>query len=282
MSKSKKFKPKLTGKKQQPLTIALTSVMIVLVIVGVFWGAKNAGWLAATSSADDLTEFRFSVIDATTDKELDYWNVTVYRASIEDLTSEEIGELDYSDFELHDTVRSVYKPDEEKYVYRVKVNASGYDYQWLIPVLGINTVKLLNTTSNIVSGAMAKNTLNTTFAGTLDREWNFFVNTLDADNVLSSKEGIRSIYDFNTDSKSYIVLNLTLNTTASAKYIVASQAAEIKTNGNSLYLLYDVQIVGAFNTEIKFSSELGSSYSMSSYEFGYGDENSYVSLAAAF
>jgi hypothetical protein len=243
------------------------------------------------------TDFKFYAYDYANnsvqlDGETDNYGTAsfnIYDKDVTGLDDSEIDDLAYTDFALKDTKESGQSFTPEKdHAYAVLVNGTDLVSQWLVPIVGDNTVYMMNETEDVAMLAYSKDEMSTTVASSTYREWMVKLNCLDAaegTGDLTTKEGYLPWGDFTlsgtpyetiADHNTMICLNITYAAAASLSYcdFLSGYSVEEKVSVNSTLYFIDATLIGSFTCEIKFASGLGTTFDLVEMEIYYGSESS--------
>lgn len=216
--------------------------IILLVLVGGYFGGKSLGWWGATvappaPTPTDVDYFTFSVTELKTGVEIEDFNVTEYQYEV--LTSddaEDLAELVFADF----TALTIEAADADEefeqdtdFVQLYLISATGYSSKWVNPVLGENLVSIANQSADINIIAMETDGGSVTVNNTVEDEWTVMYKATTTD--VDYPEGWDSAnYDFEHDVFNYIAVRVTFNTTASMTWADCEDAIDEVATGSTL------------------------------------------------
>jgi len=280
-----------------------TSWIVGLAIVGLVVTLSvgySQGWLGAgvgtTSTTYDYWEIAlYDAYDSTEDNyEIDNQTaISWYRASIENLETEEIQDLAWSDFTL---LEADDKTDiDEDYIYAVHIDHPGFVpvyyttsvllFEGKLPLLapGPNSIFLTNYSEDVSMLAYAKNSLDATILNTTEARWMVQMQSLDGaegTGEATRLEGFAPYFDPDNNYYQRVVIRIEFNTTASTSYAsFQSSYVNVETaNANYLYIAFDAILIDDLTVEIKFSATaLDDIVAVSSISIGYGAADSFTS-----
>jgi len=256
----RKFNPLLSG------GIIVGIVVLVLAI------GPTAGWWGATvedpvdvpaqTVVDD--EFNFEVLGYFDSEELDedIHEIYIYEVDVSDLTTDEIDDLEFTDYTLADNKDSGESFDiEDEYQYYCKLNGSDIDEYWFVPVAGMNTVYAMNSTEDMAMIAYSSDEFSTTVLNTTYDEWTIMTQTLtdsEGTGKPTSTQGFQSYYDFELDDWVNFQIRITFNTTALDTYVDydGPGSATITPSGNYLYIEVSTTVYGSMDFHLDFDSDV--------------------------
>lgn len=270
-------------------------LMIILIAVLII-GGITVGIIAIVSPGllgievqspvdiDTPTTYDFLVLDFATGEELEDVPIRLYATDTEDLSDAEIADLTFGDYVFDKEVDSGdnFVPDEDT-LYWGHVNTTDIVQNWFQPILGLNTIRVMNETEDVSMLASADPTMVTTVLDTVTRNWDIETQTIDADesdpDVESTiEEGFLPYYDFETDTNVNFVIRLEFNQSASLSYaeLRSSFAQFEKVSGNYLYYEIDEVILGNNLFEIRYGSGLDDVFGAVSIAIGYGSAEDFT------
>ena len=285
------------AEKEKRQKTVLSSVAIIAVVglitVLVLYGTGVIGSVTPVSTIDDeytivVTDLYDSTNTDDLESELSYlW----YSVDTDGMTESEIEDLTWADFSADGTGDD--KDPEADYIYICRIyDASSSDiveryvctdgriFEGKMPVLslGENTIGMANFTEDVSMVAWATDG-GVTVNQTNFREWNILWTTLDASEGTGSytrKEGYSTYFDPTTNKYSTLVVKIQFNTTASTSWadLQDSYTNRETDSGNYLYIEIDVNLQGHLETELKFSSALGTDFEVIGMSVGYGNADS--------
>lgn len=229
------------------------------------------------------TDYEFLVIDYITQEEVDDddHNIYIYRANIENLNSEEIADLEFSDYVLDETkdTGEKYEPELDEYKYVIKLNGSDFDTIWdLEPQLGLNTYEIMNSTESYAMAAYSEDELSVVVNQTNYDEWIIMTQTLDADGDPTALEGFKPYADFETETNIWFVIRIEFNTTADLSWCAfeSNYTNNEKASGN--YLYYEINHIINNDDEFKIdmSSDLGTDFEAIGIAIGTGNAGAFT------
>jgi hypothetical protein len=270
-------------------------ILSMLVIGGVIYAGYSifGAVTPADTIADEFEIIPYDALDSSNTEDLeDEVEYAWYRASVDGLTEEEIEDLTWADFSADGTGDN--KDPDEDYVYIVKIYDSTssdiVEQYWCsdsrifeskMPVLqlGENRVGIYNETEDVSLVAYAREG-GVVFNQTNYREWTVLWNCLDASEGTgewTADEGYKGYFDPSVNKYKTLTMKITFNTTASTSYCELQNGYTNRetASGNDLYIEIDVNLSGTLETEIKFSSVLGTTFEAVTCSIGYGNADSY-------
>lgn len=279
-----------SGKKVSAKNVWIMMIGLILIAVLIFVLIFFSATIFGTSDVafEDPTDFTFFVDDHYTSLEVDNddHEIYVYRASIEDLTAEEIADLTFADFTLDEGKDSgeSYDPDLTEYTYYCKINGSDIDEQWFVPELGTNSITVMNSTEDTAMLAYSTDELSSTILNTNYDKWTVQMQTLDAaegTGVATNKEGFLPYYDYEDDDTKYVVIRIAYNTTSQLSFCDFDSTYDYNercVSGTNNYTYYEVDatLIGELEFDIQFDSNLGSTYEVLAIAVGYGTADSFT------
>lgn len=232
--------------------------------------------------------YTFSVIDYYSGEEFDDddYDISLYGCNVKGLTESQIGDLTFSDFTLVETLDSgeSYTP-KDNYIYRAKIAGTDYVTQWIIPVLGLNVVRLMNETEDVSILCYSKPAFSTTVGGTTYRDWVIEGQALDQAEGVDAKaaidQGYMTNYDFENDKTNYVCIKIEFNTTAQlgwCEFRSTGYTSNEKVSGVYLYYEIDIAFLNSFTFEIRFGSTIGTAFEPVAISVGYGNADAGVTL----
>lgn len=261
---------------------------IVLLIVGGYYLGAYLGWWAGAPGVTPTT-YDFYVVNYATGLEEDDAHVYVYGCNIANKTQAEIDDLAYSDYSLADTLDShsvgVFTP-KANYIYMAKANCSGFVDWWFKPLLGNNTVRIMNLTEDIAGIGYSIPSydaeLPTTFAGIHTRDYVVKMQSLDATESAAAKattlEGFLPYYDFENAAYNWTCIRIEYNDTAALSYVEFKETFECneKCSANYTYLEINTLLLGELELNIRFASTFGTSFEVIGFAVGVGNADTFT------
>jgi hypothetical protein len=285
MSKSINRKGINGGIRDWPLGLKI-AVPVLLLVVGYFVvDIATPGGLFAVSPEivpppeGEETEFKFLITDYATGEEVDDANVYLYSVDIEDMTIDEITDLEFADYELDESGdEDLTHTPENNTLYWCHINSSGYLPVWMQPWVGVNEISLMNKTEAL--GAVFYDAdLNTEIGGdtwnTTEADWTLRTVTdfdEDEDGVDGYYEGYISYYDFSNDAFMRIIFEFEFNQSASASWVEVDDFTNVKVvAGNSTFIGLNTLLLGENVFEVDFDDGIGSDFALNGVKVHFGD-----------
>lgn len=277
------------AKKWPKWVLPLIAVILIIgLIIGIYWYLVIFPNSTGTGFGQP-TEFEFYVNDYATGDELDDAEIFPFECDISNMTEAEVADLAFADFSavsggaLHsgDTLEP-----EADHTYWCKANFTDHVDYWFQPILGNNTIRLMNLTEDVsllaYSTPVFSTTVPTTFAGAHYDDWTLVGQTLDAAEsetaVSTLKEGFKPYYDFELDAWNFTVIRIEFNDTASLSYCELKESFTFteKCTVNYTYFEINVAFVGELLLDIEFGSTQGSSFEIEGFAIGYGTADDFT------
>lgn len=276
-------------KKQQYMTIALTSLLIVGIVVGVFYAAKSAGWLAAGSAVDETK--MIIVVKQKNNESADLTDeikLTWYRWDTTDKTDDDIEDLALSDFDAPFDPANEFKVEfDKKYIYLLKINGTGYDtiYACSNVLVAGGNLEILGTGENVFH--IFKNPTTAGFKvtplegwdqsiqNTTEEKWKVELGTKDAKDKLTDKVGYASLYDFSITDKNkaqkYVIFTIQFNKTdvTSLLATVKGFTTQTRTSNDTLYFFIDCDFCTGISFDVEFDCDL-TEWGVRGFGIGFG------------
>jgi len=270
MGKVKKFAQSQAGKTTGWIAGLLILGLGITAIVGWQQGWLGAG-LTTTTEFDYWEVSLFDRYDTSEDNyEIDNQSASSwYRANIENLETEEIQDLVFSDFTL---LEADDKTDmDEDYIYFVKIDHPGFVpvyyttsvllFEGKLPLLadGPNSIFLTNYSVDVSMLAYAKDSLASLIADTTEAKWIVKLQSLDGaegTGEATSLEGFTPYFDPEANDYQRVMLRIEYNDTASTSYVnlMSNYVNEETANVNYSYIAIDAILIDDLEVEIKFAS----------------------------
>jgi hypothetical protein len=260
--------------------------LILLVLVGGYFGGKALGWWGAAPviPGADPTAYTFTVTEVRTGVLIEDFNVTEYRYEIlETDTDADLEELVYADYTA-EAIAAAHLNDEfdieAEYKQVFLISATGYSSKWVNPAAGVNYVELVNQSADINMMAFETDGGSSTVNDTSDYEWTvmFVATTTDTD----YPEGFDSSnYDFVNDAFDYVAVKVTFNTTAVANWAKMDGALTEVLSGSTLIYYFTADCFSdEWNTELlEFNdSKLNDDFHVHSIALCYGNADSTLTV----
>jgi len=274
------------------LTISIIAVVGLSTLL-ILYGAGVIGTVTPVSTVDtEYVIIATDLFDTTNTEDLEAeLSYLWYSVDTDGMDNDDIEDLGWTDFSADGTGDD--KTPDDDYVYIVRIyDASASDiveryvctdgrlFEGKMPVisLGNNYIGMANFTEDTVMVAWATDG-GVVVNQTNFREWNVLWTTLDASEGTGEKtrkEGYSTYFDPTTNKYSTLVLKIQFNVTASTAYaeLQDSYTNRETASGNYLYIEIDVNLQGSLETEVKFSSTLGTDYEVIGMFIGYGNADS--------
>ena len=281
-------------KRQKGALLGISIVAIIgLSTLLILYGAGVIGTVTPVSTVDtEYVIIATDLFDTTNTEDLEAeLSYLWYSVDTDGMDNDDITDLSWTDFSADGTGDD--KTPDDDYVYIVRVyDASSSDiveryvctdgrlFEGKMPVLslGNNYLGMANFTEDTSMVAWATDG-GVTVNQTNFRDWNVLWTTLDASEGTGEKtrkEGYSTYFDPTTNKYSTLVLKIQFNVTASTAYaeLQDSYTNRETASGNYLYIEIDVNLQGSLETEVKFSSALGTTYEVIGMFIGYGNADS--------
>jgi hypothetical protein len=286
-----KFGQSLNQPKNLKRIVLIVSLGLILMLV--FFVGPQQGWWAIGPDEEETpaspTTMTFLVVDykLMTAYADDDHEIYIYRSNIVGKTAAEIEDLEYADFSLADSGNDgslTITPDYDTYVYKGKVNGSDLVEYWFVPILGLNTLRVMNYTEDISMAAYAYPQMDVTLNQTDYRDIRVSIACLDAAEgstaELTQNEGYLPYYDFENGVYMRFVIRVEFNTTAQLSWCEFRENYDCveKASGNYLYYEISAVIYGAMDFDLRLGSTIGSSFELIGIAEGIGNAESFTSL----
>jgi hypothetical protein len=218
---------------------------------------------------------------------------SIYGADITDLTVDEIGELDSTDF----TLLGVNYSGEgftpvATYKYVAVVTLAGYCTQeFLISSTGTYTVIMLPKATNASVLAFSATLATDITSNTTETEWTLAVQALNSTGGANNSLGFSpycdfisggvTLADFGTYNKQFLI-EIALSVTADTAYLtsVGGISRSITAVGNSLFVNVNQDIIGRREISVNFAAGIGTTFNITAVTVGFGSSALYTPLGA--
>lgn len=252
---------KRMSKRNKRLTLISILAISTLTVLGLFWLYDT---FAIAPDEGDMT---VQVIDDGKDNKdvSDKAKVRLYEVDIEDMDSDEIQDLELSDYDR--VITDKYAKDVEYYLKANHLYWMEIKYEdqisWHRPVVGENVIDTVGLTESITLTTFDDN-WNTTLIGNTELTYTAQITTDD-------KEGLKSTYLPDYDDNNVLWFNITLNRTAQESYAKIDDYYNRKyTSGTSLLIGVTCFIVEKGQYELVFAGGKTSTYTVESIRMGFG------------
>ena len=285
--------------KDNPGKTGIAVIGCAILIVALVLAGQNAGWLGAgaTTTPTVYDDYQISLWDAFDSSEDNYEldnssAILWYRANIENLDSEEISDLTWSDFTYVEADDN--QDQDDKYEWIVKIAHTGFVNKYLVTnallfegkcpllALGPNDVFLVNQSEDVSMLAYGKDSLDNTIASTTEANWMVMAQSLDGAEGTgegTELEGFAGYYDPENAVYQRLTIKIQYNTTASNSYcrLLSSYVNVESSAGNFSFISIDAVLFNQMTFEIKFSAAaLNSTVAVVKIFFGYGNSDSFT------
>lgn len=282
--------------------IALSSIIVLAGVVAVSVGyagyRKSGKWFnfSIAPPTDEVTSYDIVIhdaLDSTNDEDFeDAVTLAWYGVDTEDMETEEIEDLIFSDFTLEDADDESFTPDDF-YIYIMKASGTDIVTRYFTTddvifdgyldelVLGINDVYLYNESED-VSMTATDELGGTIVLNTVYDDWIVTMHSLDAsegvDAKISFKEGYGYFYDPENSVWMSPMIRVTYNVTATIAFANIDDLIESDEVCSTTYTFFEIhENLGDTNTyHISFGSGMGTVFEVSAIGVGWGYSSSYT------
>lgn len=283
--------------------LSLTTVIAFGLFASIYWGVlpainknsppalTNNGFIAGTS-------YKFLYTDQLDPTNHPAPNLTVY---VENTPTTTAGWSDFATFSVlsgYSAVNGNYTagltPVAGKvYLFKIWETNNKVETQWYssnsnlfggrVPYLqlGTNTIALYNMTSlNIAASMLQTTSLATQFNNTKLTNWDLTINYLNGsasstNTIITYLEGIQPYYDPSVGSETGLMMLFTSNITATSAMVSSNSFyggyGLAQTSGDVSTAILNTALIGSTTVPISFGSGIGTTFSITQIEIGFGN-----------